>query len=116
MGSLTFPDGAQDEERAFGWHKIAEIRDLDFGFISSREDAVKTRFSVRVLLSNHSGNYCVISHTNEEDAEGFEPVWMPLGDFITDQEKNKGDTRSYSGSFANRRDLLIAKYYSQQKW
>jgi hypothetical protein len=43
-------------------------------------------------------------------AEDFAPVWVKLEDFIAEQEWSEGKKKNYTGSFANRRDLLIAQY------
>ena len=51
------------------------------------------------------------NYTKDEIAEGFQPTWIKLDDFIMGQEKNEGKIESYGGRFLTRRDLEIAKYY-----
>lgn len=34
---ILFPKGATNEERMLKWHKIAEIKDADFGFNTPKE-------------------------------------------------------------------------------
>lgn len=53
------------------------------------------------------------NYMKDEIAEGFKPIWIMLEDFIVEQENNESKIESYSGSFSNRRDLMIAKYYKR---
>ena len=52
-------------------------------------------------------------YTEAEQNEKFRPTWIKLEDFINEQEKNEGNIISYSGSFSNRRDLEIARFYQK---
>lgn len=57
---MMFPENATDSERNIKWQKIAEITDADFGFATPKEKTDKTRFCVRLLMSNDKGEFCVI--------------------------------------------------------
>lgn len=50
-------------------------------------------------------------YMEDEVAEGFNPIWIKLGDFIAEQEHNEGKIESYSGCFSNKRDLEIVKCF-----
>ena len=50
------------------------------------------------------------NYTEEENADGFKPIWMTLDNFIIKKEKMKNETNSYSGRFSDKRDLEIAKF------
>ena len=59
--------------------------------------------------------------TEEEAEEGFEPVWIDLKEALALLRRGEEELahsnhqgHNYSGSFSNRRDLLILEYY--QKW
>lgn len=58
--AIKFPENATNEEQAIGWQKIAEIKDSDFGFDTPKEKTGNTRFCVRVILPNDTGEICVI--------------------------------------------------------
>lgn len=51
------------------------------------------------------------NYMEDEIAEGFKPIWIKLDDLIAEQERIDGKIESYSGSFSNRRDLKITKFY-----
>ena len=58
---LLFPINATKEELQIGWRLIAEISDNDFGFNNSKPiKGNKTRFNVRCILQNNSGEVCVV--------------------------------------------------------
>ena len=54
------------------------------------------------------------NYMEDEIAEGFQPIWLRLKDFITEKERRKAEIKSYSGCFSDRRDLLIAKYFQNK--
>ena len=60
MSGMYFPENATDSERNIKWQKIAEITDADFGFATPKEKTGKTRFCVRILMSNDRGEFCII--------------------------------------------------------
>lgn len=51
------------------------------------------------------------NYTEDENADGFKPIWMTLDDFIIEKGKIKDKTNSYSGHFSDKRDLEIAKFF-----
>lgn len=51
------------------------------------------------------------NYMEDEEAEGFKPIWIKLDEFIAKKEGRKGKIDNYSGCFSDRRDLLIARYY-----
>ena len=53
------------------------------------------------------------NYTKDENADGFKPVWMTIDEFISEKEKLKESTSSYSGCFSDRRDLEIIKYFKK---
>ena len=55
------------------------------------------------------------NYTEIESAEGFMPVWVKLDDYITENERWGNTIEKYSGRFAARRDLEIAKYFKNVK-
>ena len=57
---IQFPTDATNEERAITWHKIAEVKDSDFGFDTPKEKTGNTRFCVRVIIPNDKNEFCVI--------------------------------------------------------
>ena len=57
---IQFPADATNEERAITWHKIAEVKDSDFGFNTPKEKTGNTRFCVRVIIPNDKNEFCVI--------------------------------------------------------
>ena len=60
MSDISFPENATDSERNVKWQKITEITDADFGFATPKEKTGKTRFCVRLLMSNNKGEFCII--------------------------------------------------------
>ena len=52
-----------------------------------------------------------INYTEGEALEGFVPYWINLDELISIYEQNEGKKENYTGAFANRRDLMTAKYY-----
>ena len=57
---IQFPTNATNEERTIDWHKIAEIKDADFGFNIPKEKTGKIRFCVRAVLPNDKNEICII--------------------------------------------------------
>lgn len=57
---IQFPADTTNEERAITWHKIAEVKDSDFGFNTPKEKTGNTRFCVRVIIPNDKNEFCVI--------------------------------------------------------
>lgn len=57
---IQFPADATNEERAITWHRIAEVKDSDFGFNTPKEKTGNTRFGVRVIMPNDKNEICVI--------------------------------------------------------
>lgn len=189
---MEFPKYTTDKERAIKWHKIAEIKDVDFGFNTPKEKTGNTRFGVRVILLNGKNEICVIrskkygymqipgggiedgesiiealrreteeetgflikdvvpigytlekredvrnnynwdqnisfvftalsdkavgtKYMEDELAEGFEPIWIKLEDFIAKQEDREGKIANYGGCFSNKRDIEIAKYFKSRR-
>ena len=56
--------------------------------------------------------------TDEEKEEDFAPVWMNIGDAIKELEKEdkalgeaNENEKSYNGTFATRRDLMLLRYF-----
>ena len=190
---MKFPKDATEQEKKLKWHKIAEIKDADFGFERADEGSTGIRFSTRCVLLNEKNEICMIRsakygymqipgggidagesikeglrrevreeagweidelqplgyieeyretaeqrrqkhwsedttfvyiakpvkyigthYMEDEIAEGFEPVWMSPEKAL--QFKSQaGHVESYSGNFANMRDLQILKYFMRGK-
>ena len=60
MSDISFTENATYSERNVKWQKITEITDADFGFATPKEKTGKTRFCVRLLMSNNKGEFCII--------------------------------------------------------
>ena len=65
---------------------------------------------ISYVFSASSGKEIGTNYTENENADGFRPIWMTLNHFITEKEKLKNKANSYSGYFSDKRDLEIAKY------
>lgn len=90
--------------------------------------AAEKRFGQPVHSDNHTFVYLARAGANvgpeltaEEAAEGFEPTWLDLDEALnilrsSEVELSDSDHQghNYSGSFSNRRDLLILEYYKRQ--
>ena len=57
--------------------------------------------------------------TEEEKEEGFTPVWMTVDEaskIIEEKDKKLSsisqDKKSYNGTFANRRDLMVMRHFN----
>jgi 8-oxo-dGTP pyrophosphatase MutT (NUDIX family) len=77
---LLFPNNATKEELQIAWRLIAEISDNDFGFNNPKPiKGDKTRFNVRCILQNNSGEVCVVK------SEKYGYIQIPGGG-INDEE------------------------------
>ena len=57
-----------------------------------------------------------LNYTEGEALEEFHPYWINLDELISIYKQNEGKKEGYTGTFANRRDLIVAKYYNRDKF
>ena len=67
--------------------------------------------AISYVFSASPGKEVGTNYTEDESADRFRPIWMPLDHFITEKEKLKNKDNSYSGYFSDKRDLEIAKFF-----
>lgn len=124
-GYCQIPGGGIDEGETITEAQRRETRE-EAGFLIKDIKPLGYVIENRGDLRNHhswdrSQSYVFTASTDQavgtdymadEIAEGFQPTWLELPDLIAAFEKSEGKIESYSGCFANRRDLKVAKYYA----
>ena len=66
---------------------------------------------ISYVFSAFSGKEVGTNYTENENIDGFKPIWMALDTFIIEKEKIKDKDKNYSGYFSDKRDLEIAKFF-----
>lgn len=95
---------------------IKDIKILGY-LIEKREDLQNHHHwdqDINFVLSASPDKKVNTHYTEEELAEELKPTWIKIADFITDEGSREGYIKSYSGCFANKRDLMIAKFYKSR--
>ena len=82
--------------------------------LEKREDAQNNHDwnkAISYVFSAFSEEEIGTNYTEDENADGFRPIWISLDDFIAEKEKLMDKANSYSGHFSDKRDLEIAKFF-----
>ena len=113
----TLEEAARRETREEVGYEITDLKPLGY-VIEERygltgDDAEKT-----FVFTAKAGENVGTDLTEEEKEEGFIPVWMTVDEaskVIEEKDKKLSsisqDKKSYNGTFANRRDLILINYY-----
>lgn len=94
------------------------IRDIQpLGYVVEKRKDIRNKHdwnhAISFVFSASPDREVGTEYMEDEIAEGFQPFWIKLDDFITTQENSEGKIESYSGCFSNRRDWKMAKYFKQ---
>ena len=85
------------------------------GYVLEKREDVRNEYDwdhiVSFVFCAAAGKNVGTDYTEGEAAEGFEPVWVGLEDFMDEKERNDRGIIDYSVCFSDRRDLGIVKYY-----
>lgn len=106
-------DGLKRETREETGFLIKDIKPLGYT-VERREDIRNTHNfdqDISYVFSALPDKEVGTNYMDDEIAERFKPIWISLSDFISEQESHEGKIGNYSGCFATKRDLEIAKYY-----
>ena len=119
--SETLEEAARRETREEVGYEITDLNSLGY-VIEERygltgDDAYKS-----FVFVARAGKNVGTSLTEEEKEEGFVPVWMTVDEasqIIEEKDKKLSsisqDKKSYNGTFANRRDLMVMRYFNTLK-
>ena len=92
---------------------IVDVKPIDY-VLEKREDIQNNHDwnkAISYVFSASLGKEVGTNYTEDENIDGFKPIWMALDTFIIEKEKIKDKDNSYSGYFSDRRDLEIAKFF-----
>lgn len=92
---------------------IVDVKPIGY-VLEKREDSQNNHDwnkAISYVFSASLGKEVGTNYTEDESADCFRPIWMPLDHFIAEKEKLKNKDNSYSGYFSDRRDLEIAKFF-----
>ena len=107
-------DGLKREVREEAGVLIKDIKPMGY-VLERREDTQNThewdRY-VSFVFSASLDKYVGTNYVGDEIGEDFKPIWMEVGDFIAEKQKD-AKNKKYSGYFSDKRDLEIVKYYCE---
>lgn len=109
----TIIDALRREVQEETGFSIINIEPIGFT-IEKREDIQNNHDwnkAISYVFSASAEKEIGVNYTEDENADGFKPIWMTLDNFIIEKEKMKNETNSYSGRFSDKRDLEIAKFF-----
>ena len=92
---------------------IVDVKPIGY-VLEKREDAQNNHDwnkAISYVFSASLGKEVGTNYTEDENIDGFKPIWMALDTFIIEKEKIKDKDNSYSGYFSDKRDLEIAKFF-----
>ena len=95
---------------------IVDIKPIGY-VLEKREDIQNNHDwnkAISYVFSASLGKEVGTKYTEDENIDGFKPIWMTLDTFIIEKEKIKDKDNSYSGYFSDRRDLEIAKFFKNK--
>lgn len=111
--SETIEEALRRETEEEAGYAIKNIEPLGL-LVENRQDK-QNRYpwskAISYVFTASPGEHAETHYTKAESSEDFAPIWIKLEDFIAEQEWNEGKKKSYTGAFANRRDLLIAQFH-----
>ena len=95
---------------------IVDVKPIGY-VLEKREDIQNNHDwnkAISYVFSASLGKEVGTKYTEDENIDGFKPIWMTLDTFIIEKEKIKDKDNSYSGYFSDRRDLEIAKFFKNK--
>ncbi|OGG44878.1 hypothetical protein A2673_03270 [Candidatus Kaiserbacteria bacterium RIFCSPHIGHO2_01_FULL_50_13] len=106
--------GVEEGEDVIDALKRECLEEIGCGITNIRElgivEEYRNKFEIHQLSYNYiadlNGEKCEPNFVEDEIADGFEPVWMPLGDAIKVLE-SESNVKDYQGKFIQMRDLLL---------
>ena len=117
----TIEEAARRETREEVGYEIEEMKPLGYT-IEERHDLTGEDGWIAFVYTAKAAKNVGTMLADDEKAEGFTPVWMAIDDAIKELEqtdKELADTpqdqKSYNGTFANRRDLLLLHCFKKHK-
>lgn len=112
----TIIDALRREIQEEAGFLIMDIKPI--GYILEIREGVQNNHdwnkAISYVFSAFSEEEIGTNYTEDENADGFRPIWMTLNHFIIEKEKIKNKANSYSGYFSDKRDLEIAKFFKEQ--
>lgn len=123
-GYMQIPGGGIDDEETIIDALHREIKEetgflitdtKPIGYILERREDIQNSHdwskAISYVFSASLKKEVGTNYTEDENADGFKPIWMTLNDFIAEKEILKNKASSYSGCFSDKRDLEIAKFF-----
>ena len=114
----TLEEAAKRETREEVGYEIADLKPLGY-VIEERYGLTDDNAEESFVFIAKAGKNVGTDLTEEEKEEGFTPVWMTVDEASKKiEEKDKKlssisqDKKSYNGTFANRRDLMVMRYFN----
>ncbi len=112
----TLEEAAKRETREEVGYEIADLKPLGY-VVEERYGLTGDDAEKAFVFTAKAGKNVGTDLTEEEKEEGFIPVWTTVDEaskIIEEKDKKLSSTsqdkKSYNGTFANRRDLMIIRY------
>lgn len=112
----TLEEAARRETREEAGYVVTDLKPLGY-VIEERYGLTGDDAEKSFVFVAKAGKNVGTDLTEEEKEEGFTPVWMTVDEaskIIEEKDKKLSsisqDKKSYNGTFANRRDLMILRY------
>ena len=103
----TIEEAVRRETREETGYEVVDLEPLGY-YLDDRNRSQKTVF----VYTANAGENVGTNYTNEEIEDGFTPIWMDIEAVIQEIEEAEKQPKSYNGTFATRRDLILMRFYT----